>query len=63
MYTYKILDNRHLWIGTDAGRFLAQIPPDFCGPELPNEYIYEPEWNRRRAREAWILWNAEDRIR
>ncbi len=61
-YTYKILDSHFLWIGTDAGRFLAQIPPD-CGYELLDEYIYDPEWNRESAREAWILWNAEDTVR
>lgn len=34
-------------------RFVAQLPPGFAGERIPDEYIFQPEWNRDMANAWW----------
>lgn len=31
----------------------AQIPEGFVGDAVPDEYIFQPEWNREALNKAW----------
>jgi len=54
----KLLDSGWilLWIsGTSRYGGWAQIPPGFIGEKIPDEYIFEPEWNRDRVNTEWLI--------
>ena len=31
----------------------AQLPPNFSGGAIPDEYIFKPAWNRERVNRWW----------
>lgn len=38
----------------------AQFPPWFTGDTLPDEYIFNPEWNRERVNAWWRSKEAQN---
>jgi hypothetical protein len=31
----------------------AQVPPGFCGETIPDEFIFNPDWNRELINRYW----------
>lgn len=36
-----------------GSRFVAQIPIGFCGETIPDESIFQPDWNREAVNRYW----------
>lgn len=49
--TLQQLESGYMRIEVD--RAWCQIPRGFCGTEIPDEFIFQPEWNRNRINSAW----------
>jgi hypothetical protein len=47
----KILSTGWLYVSFPGG--FAQIPPGFGGQSVPDEYIFQPDWNRERVNAWW----------
>ena len=47
----EVLSTGWLYVGFPGG--FAQLPPNFCGDEVPDEYIFQPEWNRELVNRWW----------
>jgi len=42
------------WLRIEVhGEGFAQVPPGFSGDEIPDEYIFNPEWHRDAVNAAW----------
>ena len=39
--------------GTGRNGGWAQVPPSFAADTIPDEYIFDSEWNRERVNIAW----------
>ena len=51
------LESGYLYIRLSSMCF-AQLPPGFCGDTVPDEFIFQPEWNRERINAYWRLTHA-----
>ena len=38
----------------------AQIPPGFNADTIPDDYIFDPEWNRDRVNAAYKNWRTSN---
>ena len=48
----QTLSSGYLRIELHAQCF-AQLPPQFIGDTIPDEFIFQPEWNRGPINEYW----------
>jgi hypothetical protein len=46
----QLLGWTHAWFNLNC---FAQIPSGFCGEEVPDGYIFDPEWNRALVNNWW----------
>lgn len=49
----QLLDSGWSRLSVKGTNAWAQVPPGFCGCMIPDEYIFDPEWNRERINAAW----------
>ncbi len=49
----KRLDSGWLRLSVCGTNAWAQVPPGFSGTTIPDEFIFDPEWNRDRINAAW----------
>ena len=41
------------WLHVACPGGFAQLPPGFRGESVPDEYIFQPAWNRERVNAWW----------
>jgi len=51
LVTTKVLSTGYLHISFPGG--FAQLPQGFCAETIPDEYIFDPDWNRERVNSWW----------